>query len=172
MQLCRAIAIIRITLRWGEELVAVITRVKSASVKVDGSYSAKIEKGLLVLLGVAVDDTEEDAEYLARKIVGLRIFEDDKGKMNLSLDDVGGSIVVVPNFTLSANCRKGRRPDFNQAAKPEKAEALYEKFVEHCSSGVRDVQTGVFGGYMAVESHNDGPVTIVMDSKTMMADRN
>ncbi|MGI6038712.1 MAG: D-tyrosyl-tRNA(Tyr) deacylase [Clostridiales bacterium] len=152
-------------------MVAVITRVKSASVKVDGYYSAQIETGLLVLLGVAEDDTDTDAEYLANKITGLRIFEDESGKMNLSVDDVAGSIVVVPNFTLNAECRKGRRPDFNRAAKPERAEVLYEKFVEYCKSTDRDVQTGVFGGYMAVESHNDGPVTIIMDTETMMRGR-
>lgn len=152
-------------------MVAVITRVKSASVKVDGYYSAQIEKGLLVLLGVADDDTDADAEYLANKIIGLRVFEDENGKMNLSLDDVGGSIAVVPNFTLNADCKRGRRPDFNGAAKPEKAKMLYEKFLQYCCPKERDVQTGVFGGYMAVESHNDGPVTIVMDSKTMMKSR-
>ena len=148
-------------------MVAVITRVKSASVEVDGSSTAKIDEGLLVLLGVFDTDTEDDAAYLAGKVTGLRIFEDENGKMGKSVDDIGGSIIVVPNFTLAADCRKGRRPDFTAAADPVRAEELYKRFVEYCRAGERDVQTGVFGAHMAVVSHNDGPVTIVMDTVSM-----
>ena len=148
-------------------MVAVITRVKSASVEIDGAYSAKIGEGLLVLLGVAKGDTEEDAAYLAGKITGLRIFGDDAGKMGRSVDDIGGSVVVVPNFTLTADCRKGRRPDFAGAAAPEDAMQLFEAFVNLCRADGRNVQTGVFGADMAVVSHNDGPITILMDTKTM-----
>ncbi|MGI6578132.1 MAG: D-aminoacyl-tRNA deacylase [Eubacteriales bacterium] len=152
-------------------MVAVITRVKSASVEVDGKCTARISDGLLVLLGVSETDTEDEAAYLAGKVIGLRIFQDENGKMGKSVDDIAGSIVVVPNFTLIADCRKGRRPDFTAAASPDKANELYEKFVEICRSGGRDVQTGVFGGDMAVVSHNDGPVTIVMDTEVMRNNR-
>jgi D-tyrosyl-tRNA(Tyr) deacylase len=148
-------------------MVAVITRVKSASVDVNGVRTADISAGLLVLLGVAAGDTEENAAYLAGKVTGLRIFEDESGKMGKSVDDIAGGIVVVPNFTLLADCRKGRRPDFTASAPPEQAERLYELFVGHCREGGRDVQTGVFGGDMAVSSINDGPVTIVMDTRAM-----
>lgn len=148
-------------------MVAVITRVKSASVKVNNEYTANIADGLLVLLGVASGDTEDDADYLAGKITGLRIFQDGAGKMGLSVDDISGSIAVVPNFTLTADCRKGRRPDFTASAPPAEAKRLYEHFVERCREGGRNVETGVFGGDMAVVSHNDGPVTIVMDTKAM-----
>jgi D-tyrosyl-tRNA(Tyr) deacylase len=148
-------------------MVAVITRVKSASVKVDGEYTADIKDGLLVLLGVAEGDTDADAAYLAGKVTGLRIFSDEAGKMGRSVDDIGGSIVVVPNFTLTADCRKGRRPDFAAAAAPAEAKRLYEFFTALCREDGRNVQTGVFGGDMAVVSHNDGPVTIVMDTKAM-----
>jgi D-tyrosyl-tRNA(Tyr) deacylase len=152
-------------------MIAVVTRVKSASVEVDGNYTAKISDGLLVLLGVKETDTEEEASYLAGKVTGLRIFEDENGKMGRSVDDIGGGIVVVPNFTLAADCRKGRRPDFTAAAGPDKANRLYEKFVGFCRSGGRDVQTGVFGGYMAVVSHNDGPVTIILDTDELRSSK-
>jgi len=152
-------------------MVAVITRVKSASVRVNDGYSAEIADGLLVLLGVASGDTEDDADYLAGKITGLRIFGDESGKMGLSVDDVAGSIMVVPNFTLTADCRKGRRPDFTASAPPEEAKRLYEYFAGCCREGGRNVATGVFGGDMAVVSHNDGPVTIIMDTKAMRRGR-
>lgn len=148
-------------------MVAVITRVKSASVVIDGEYTANIKEGLLVLLGVAKGDTDEDVTYLAGKVTGLRIFGDEAGKMGRSVDDIAGSLVVVPNFTLAADCRKGRRPDFAAAALPDDASRLYDSFVSLCREGGREVQTGVFGADMAVVSHNDGPVTIVMDTKMM-----
>jgi D-tyrosyl-tRNA(Tyr) deacylase len=148
-------------------MTAVITRVKSASVNIGGQCKADIKEGLLILLGVAKGDTDSDAEYLAGKITGLRIFSDEEGKMGRSVDDISGSIIVVSNFTLTADCRKGRRPDFTGAEAPAEANRLYEYFVRLCREGGRDVQTGEFGAYMAVVSHNDGPVTIIMDTKQM-----
>ena len=148
-------------------MIAVITRVKSASVEVGGEYTACIKEGLLILLGVEKGDGDADAEYLAGKVTGLRIFEDDAGKMGRSVDDIAGGIMVVPNFTLAADCRKGRRPDFTAAAPPSDANRLYELFVDRCREGGRNVGTGVFGGDMAVVSHNDGPVTIIMDTKAI-----
>lgn len=150
-------------------MVAVITRVKSASVQIGEEMTADIGEGLLVLLGVAKGDGDKEAEYLAGKITGLRIFTDDAGKMGRSVDDIAGAIVVVPNFTLTADCRKGRRPDFAAAALPAEADRLYNLFVARCREGGRNVQTGVFGADMAVRSHNDGPVTIIMDTKAMNA---
>lgn len=152
-------------------MVAVITRVKSASVRVNQDYAADIGEGLLVLLGVVNGDTVKEADYLAGKITGLRIFSDEAGKMGLSLANIGGQMAIVPNFTLAADCRKGRRPDFTAAAAPEEANRLYELFIIKCreilGGPTEKVQTGVFGGDMAVVSHNDGPVTIIMDTKTM-----
>ncbi len=149
-------------------MIAVITRVKSASVTIGGETRAYIGRGFLVLLGVVPGDRESEAEYLAGKVTGLRVFEDEAGKMNLSLDDVKGAMIVVSNFTLAADCSHGRRPSFTGAAGPEVAEPLYEKFVELCRAGDREVQTGVFGADMAVSSINDGPVTIIMDTEKMM----
>ena len=144
---------------------AVVQRVSSASVTVAGEVTGRIERGFLVLLGVADDDTEDDVIYLAQKIVGLRIFDDEAGKMNLALADVGGGMLVVSQFTLLGDCRKGRRPSFVRAARPERAEQLYRSFVaEVCGQGIA-VETGRFQQHMDVASVNDGPVTLLVDSR-------
>jgi D-tyrosyl-tRNA(Tyr) deacylase len=139
--------------------------VSSASVEVDGKTVASIGRGLLVLLGVAQGDGERQAEWLADKIAGLRIFEDEAGKMNLSVQDVGGSALVVSQFTLLGDCRKGRRPSFSDAAPPEEADRLYQKFVERARAGGLRVETGVFQAHMGVHLVNDGPVTLVLDTE-------
>lgn len=143
---------------------AVLTRVRSASVTVEGRVTGSIDGGFLVLLGVKEGDTEQDMLKLADKVLGLRIFEDENEKMNRSLADVGGSLLVVSQFTLLANCRKGRRPDFIAAARPEQAIPLYEGFVAFCRERGFRVETGVFGADMLVASENDGPVTIILDT--------
>ena len=146
---------------------AVITRVASASVTVGGEERAKIGKGLLVLLGVLDTDTEADAEYLAQKTAQLRIFGDAEGKLNISCSQAGGEMLVVSNFTLYGDGRKGNRPSFIRAARPEKAEPLYEYFVSLLREQGYAVQTGVFGADMQVYSQNDGPVTILLDTDQM-----
>jgi len=144
---------------------AVVQRVTRASVTVGGTVAGAIERGFLVLVGVAVDDDERDAELLAHKIAGLRVFDDVAGAMNLALADVGGSVLVVSQFTLLGDVRKGRRPSFIAAARGEQAERLYERVAAQLrQTGVR-VETGVFGADMAVELVNDGPVTILVDTK-------
>ena len=143
---------------------AVVQRVSSARVEIDGRSVGSIGRGLLVLLGVAAGDTEEDAAYLAEKIAGLRIFEDAAGKMNLSVEEVSGAILAVSQFTLLADCRKGRRPGFSGAAPPEVARTLYENFVDLLRRRGFDVPTGGFQADMAVHLINDGPVTILLDS--------
>ena len=143
----------------------VVQRVKRASVKVDNRIVSEIERGLLVLLGVAEDDTEGDIEHMVNKTANLRIFEDEAGKMNLSLLEVGGEALVVSQFTLYGDCRKGRRPSFIQAARPEKADKFYQAFIEALSGLGIDVKAGIFQAFMDVELVNDGPVTILMDSK-------
>lgn len=143
---------------------AVLTCVKSASVTVDGREIANIGKGFLILLGVTHEDTEAQAVKLADKLMGLRVFEDENGKMNRSLEDVGGEVLVVSQFTLYGNCRKGRRPEFLAAARPEVAVPLYEKFVALCRDKGFRVQTGEFGAYMDVVSVNDGPMTLIVDT--------
>lgn len=143
---------------------AVIQRVSRASVTVEGTVVGSIEKGLVVLLGVAREDAETDADYLAGKIAALRIFEDDNGKMNRSLADVGGGCLVVSQFTLYGDCRKGRRPSFIAAAGPEQAETLYERFVASVRGQGIEVATGRFRARMDVELVNDGPVTLMLDS--------
>ena len=143
---------------------AVLTCVKSASVTVDGREIANIGKGFLILLGVTHEDTEAQAVKLADKLMGLRVFEDENGKMNRSLEDVGGEVLVVSQFTLYGNCRKGRRPEFLAAARPEVAVPLYEKFVALCRDKGFRVETGEFGAYMDVASVNDGPMTLIVDT--------
>ena len=146
---------------------AVLTRVKHASVSVDGQVIGKIGEGFLVLLGVTHEDTEAQAEKLADKLTGLRIFEDENEKMNRSLADVGGELLIVSQFTLYANCKKGRRLEFLAAARPEVAIPLYEKFVALCREKGFHTETGEFGAYMQVDSLNDGPLTIILDTDTL-----
>jgi D-aminoacyl-tRNA deacylase len=143
---------------------ACVQRVTEASVTIDGQIVGQIGAGLLVLLGVASDDTEEDARQLSAKIAGLRIFEDDAGKMNRSLAEVGGAMLVVSQFTLLGDCRKGRRPNFTAAAPPELAEKLYEVFVDQARSEGLRVETGRFRQFMKVALVNDGPVTLLLDT--------
>ncbi len=144
---------------------AVVQRVSSASVKVDGELTGEIAQGLLVLLGVAQDDTEADADYLAEKISGLRIFEDDAGKMNLSVTEIGGAVLAVSQFTLFGDVRRGKRPSFDAAARPEQAKKLYEHFVARVRALGLRCETGRFQEIMEVELVNSGPVTILLDSK-------
>lgn len=144
---------------------AVIQRVKRASVTVEEEIIGKINKGLLVLLGVSNVDSEKDADYLVEKTLNLRIFEDSEDKMNLSLLDIKGEVLVVSQFTLYGDVRKGRRPSFIEAAPPEKANQLYEYFVSEVSKHLLQVETGKFQAMMDVELINDGPVTIMLDSK-------
>lgn len=143
---------------------AVLTRVKHASVTIGGQVKGRIGEGFLILLGVTHDDTEAQAVKLADKLTSLRIFEDEDGKMNRGLEVVNGEILVVSQFTLYGNCKKGRRPDFLAAARPEIAIPLYEKFVAVCRDKGFHVETGEFGAYMEVESLNDGPLTLVVDT--------
>ena len=147
---------------------AVLTRVTSASVTIDGQVVGSIGKGFLILLGVGPEDTEKDCRYLAEKALGLRIFEDEQGKMNLGLDAVGGEVLVVSQFTLYGNCRKGRRPSFTDAAPAELGNALYEKFLSICTELGYPPQHGQFGADMQVASVNDGPVTLILDTKELM----
>lgn len=150
---------------------AVVTRVSGASVTIDGAVRGQIGRGLLILLGVGPDDTGLHARKLAEKILGLRIFEDEAGKINLDLNDVGGSVLVVSQFTLYGDCRKGRRPNFIGAAPPELAEALYETFLAICTELGHPPQHGEFGACMQVESVNDGPVTLIVDTDALMEKR-
>lgn len=143
---------------------AVIQRTKEASVTADGRITGLIEKGLVVLLGVTHEDTPADAEYLARKIANLRIFEDEHQKMNLSIKEVKGSVLSISQFTLFGDTRKGRRPNFMTAAPPEKAEKLYDEFNALLEAEEINVETGVFGAMMDVKLTNDGPVTLIIDS--------
>ena len=143
---------------------AVVQRVSNGSVTVDGKVAGQIERGLLVLLGVAQSDTEKDADYLAEKIAGLRIFEDADQKMNLSVIDVGGAVLAVSQFTLFGDVRRGKRPSFDDAARPEQAKGLYEYFVQKIRAAGLRCETGVFQAMMDVELTNSGPVTILLDS--------
>lgn len=142
---------------------AVVQRVSQASVTVDGRVAGRIGRGLMILLGVKTGDTEAEAEWLAHKIAGLRIFADDEGKFNLSIQDVAGSALVVSQFTLYGDARKGRRPSFSDAAPPEVADPLVRRFVEFLRAEGLSVETGVFGAVMQVEIHNDGPVTLIVE---------
>ena len=142
----------------------VIQRVTEASVTIDGEISGKIGKGYLVLIGVADTDTKEIADKMIRKMIGLRIFEDEQGKTNLSLADVDGGLLLVSQFTLYANCKRGNRPSFIEAGKPDMANEMYEYIIEKCRESVDEVQTGEFGADMKVQLPNDGPFTILLDS--------
>jgi len=146
-------------------LKAVIQRVKRGSVSIENKIVGSIEKGFVILLGISETDTEEDGKYLADKIANLRIFEDSQGKMNLSCLDIRGEFLVISQFTLLADCRKGRRPNFIEAARPEKAIPLYENFISLLKKTGLKVESGEFGTSMLVEIYNDGPVTIILDSK-------
>lgn len=141
----------------------VIQRVTEASVTIDGEVKGKIGQGFLVLIGVGKDDTREIADKYIKKLLGLRIFEDENGKTNLSLADVGGQLLLISQFTLYANCKKGNRPSFVDAGAPDQAEALYDYIVEECRKTVPMVQTGEFGADMKVALLNDGPFTIILD---------
>ena len=145
----------------------VIQRVTDSSVVIDGETVGKIGRGYLVLIGVSDSDTEAVADKMVKKRIGLRIFEDENGKTNLSLADVGGSLLLVSQFTLHANCRKGNRPSFIEAGSPDRAETLYEYIIAECRKSVPDVQTGRFGAEMKVSLVNDGPFTILLDSETL-----
>lgn len=147
---------------------AVVQRVDRASVTVDGSVTGSVKKGLLVLLGVAEGDTDKDLIYIVDKVTGLRIFEDENEKMNLSVQDVGGEILAVSQFTLCGDCRKGKRPSFDKAAKPDIANDYYERFVAACREKGIHVETGVFRAHMLVELVNNGPVTILLDSTKLL----
>ena len=143
---------------------AVLQRVTHASVKVDGEIKGKIGNGLLVFLGVGLEDTEKDVIKFVNKIVKLRIFSDENDKINLSVNDVNGSLLVISQFTLYADCRKGNRPNFINSGKPDKAEQLYELFISECKKHVPIVEKGVFGADMKVELLNDGPFTVVLEN--------
>ncbi len=144
---------------------AVVQRVKSGSVLVDQEILAQIKRGLVVFLGVSKDDNEEDAKLIAEKLANLRIFDDSEGKLNLSLREVGGEVLIVSQFTLYGDCRKGHRPSFDQAAYPKKALPLYQKVINLLSAQGLGVKEGTFGKKMLVKIDNDGPVTLLLDSK-------
>ena len=141
----------------------VIQRVKHAKVEVENEIVGKIGQGFLVLLGVGPEDTKETANYLVQKLIKLRVFEDENGKMNLALKDINGELLIVSQFTLYADCTSGNRPSFTNAAKPDKANELYEYFIEQCKKENVKVEHGIFGAHMKVELLNDGPVTIILE---------
>ena len=149
---------------------AVLTRVKSASVTIDNEVVGSIGKGFLILLGVGPEDTAADCRYLAEKALGLRVFEDENGKMNLGLAEVGGQVLVVSQFTLYGNCRKGRRPSFTEAANPQLGNELYEQFLKDCADLGYPPQHGRFGADMQVASVNDGPVTLILDTEQLLGE--
>ena len=141
----------------------VVQRVTHASVEVDNKIVGKINEGFLVLLGVSPTDTKEIADFLADKLCNLRVFQDDEEKMNLSIKDINGELLIISQFTLYADCRKGNRPSFTDAAKPEQAEELYEYFKNKCREKVKKVESGIFGAHMKVDLLNNGPVTIILE---------
>lgn len=143
----------------------VIQRVSEASVTINASIYGQIKQGFVLLLGIEEADTKEDADWLVQKITQMRIFSDEEGKMNLSLKDSRGALLIISQFTLHASTKKGNRPSFIKAARPEQAIPLYEYFIESCKNEIQDVQTGIFGADMKVSLVNDGPVTILIDSK-------
>ena len=167
----RAHSYARYVVRYGggmeRNMKFVIQRVTNASVTVDGNITGEIKKGYLVLIGIAEEDTVEIADKLIKKMVGLRIFEDENGKTNRSLADVEGSLLLVSQFTLYADCKKGNRPSFLHAGKPDMAEEMYQYIIKACKERVANVQTGIFGADMKVELTNDGPFTIVLDSEEL-----
>ena len=148
-------------------MLAVLQRVSSSSVTVEGKICGEISEGLTILLGVLHDDNTEDIKKLVTKIINLRIFSDENEKMNRSLLDIEGSLLIISQFTLAANCKKGRRPSFDNSANPLTANKYYEEFIQHCKKEVLNVQTGVFGAKMNVKIENDGPVTIILDSNEL-----
>lgn len=145
----------------------VIQRVTHASVTVDSRITGQIEKGFMVLIGVSNEDNKEVADKMIKKMLGMRIFEDENGKTNLSLDDVNGSLLLISQFTLYADCKKGNRPSFTNAGAPDMANELYEYIIAECEKAGKNVQKGVFGADMKVELLNDGPFTIVLDSRDL-----
>ena len=145
-----------------------IQRVNKANVEVDKKCVGKIGKGFLVFVGIANSDNKEIADIMIKKLINLRVFSDENDKMNLALKDVNGELLIVSQFTLYANCKRGNRPDFMQSAKPEQANELYEYIIEKCKSSELNVQTGIFGADMKVELLNDGPVTIILDSEEII----
>lgn len=149
----------------GLKMRFVIQRVTKASVTVDENVTGEIDKGFLVLIGVSEDDTKEIADKMIKKLIGMRIFEDENGKTNLALADVGGSLLLVSQFTLYADCKKGNRPSFIKAGKPQMAEEMYEYIIAECKKEIENVQVGIFGANMKVQLLNDGPFTIILDSE-------
>lgn len=146
---------------------AIIQRVKHASVTIDNKITGKINDGFLVLLGITSTDTDKEVQWLAKKIVDLRVFNDSDDKMNLGLKDINGELLIISQFTLYGNCIKGRRPSFTEAAKPEMANTLYENFIDACKKQEVHVETGVFGADMKVDLLNDGPVTLIIDTNDL-----
>ena len=147
---------------------AIVTRVSRANITINGTPGGSIGRGFLVLLGIRPGDTAEECAYLAKKCAELRVFEDENGKMNKSLADIGGSILAVSNFTLYADCSRGRRPDFFGAARPDEAIPLYESFLQHLRATGIPLETGEFGADMQIDHVNDGPVTLILDTDQMM----
>lgn len=141
----------------------VIQRVRNAKVEIEGKINGEINKGYVVLVGAGHEDTKETVDYLVKKLINLRVFTDENDKMNLSIKDVGGELLIISQFTLYADCKKGNRPSFTDAAEPSKAEELYKYFIEECKNNGINVQTGIFGANMQVSLCNDGPVTIIME---------
>ena len=146
----------------------VIQRVNHASVKVDGNVVGKIDKGYMVLIGISENDTKEIADKMIKKMIGLRIFEDENGKTNISLKDVSGELLLISQFTLYADCKRGNRPSFINAGKPDMANEMYEYIIEQCKKEISVVEKGIFGADMKVSLENDGPFTIVLDSKEII----